>query len=103
MSCPLGERRVTAVILPNDLQEAAHEEPPRKHGWDVVASIKAMERGALCKSLRHQRLQRRELTARVIHRPGFADFTRELAQQVQIREPRLDHEDVRAFGYVSFG
>src|SRR3984885_8314138 len=26
----LGERRVTAVILPNDLQEAAYEEPPRK-------------------------------------------------------------------------
>jgi pyruvate dehydrogenase (quinone) len=28
----LGERRVTAIILPNDLQEAAYEEPPRKHG-----------------------------------------------------------------------
>jgi pyruvate dehydrogenase (quinone) len=28
----LGERRVTALVLPNDLQEAAYEEPPRKHG-----------------------------------------------------------------------
>jgi pyruvate dehydrogenase (quinone) len=28
----LGERRVTAIILPNDLQEAPYEEPPRKHG-----------------------------------------------------------------------
>jgi pyruvate dehydrogenase (quinone) len=28
----LGERRVTAIILPNDLQEAAYEEPPRAHG-----------------------------------------------------------------------
>ncbi|HEX3911888.1 MAG TPA: thiamine pyrophosphate-requiring protein [Steroidobacteraceae bacterium] len=27
-----GERRVTAVILPNDLQEEPYEEPPRKHG-----------------------------------------------------------------------
>jgi pyruvate dehydrogenase (quinone) len=27
-----GERRVTAVILPNDLQEAKYEEPGRKHG-----------------------------------------------------------------------
>ena len=28
----LGERRVTAIVLPNDLQEAPYEEPPRKHG-----------------------------------------------------------------------
>ncbi|EWY39052.1 thiamine pyrophosphate protein [Skermanella stibiiresistens SB22] len=28
----VGERKVTALILPNDLQEAAYEEPPRKHG-----------------------------------------------------------------------
>jgi len=28
----LGERRVTAIVLPNDLQEAAYEEPPRAHG-----------------------------------------------------------------------
>jgi pyruvate dehydrogenase (quinone) len=28
----LGERRVTAIILPNDLQEATYYEPPRKHG-----------------------------------------------------------------------
>ena len=28
----LGERRVTAIILPNDLQEADYEEPPRLHG-----------------------------------------------------------------------
>ncbi len=28
----LGERRVTAIILPNDLQDLAYEEPPRKHG-----------------------------------------------------------------------
>ena len=28
----LGERRVTAIILPNDLQEASYEDPPRKHG-----------------------------------------------------------------------
>jgi len=28
----LGERRVTALIIPNDLQEEAMEEPPRKHG-----------------------------------------------------------------------
>jgi pyruvate dehydrogenase (quinone) len=28
----MGERRVTALIFPNDLQEEAMEEPPRKHG-----------------------------------------------------------------------
>ena len=28
----IGERRVTAIILPNDLQEAPYQEPPRKHG-----------------------------------------------------------------------
>ncbi|HEX4195984.1 MAG TPA: thiamine pyrophosphate-requiring protein [Caulobacteraceae bacterium] len=28
----LGERRVTAIILPNDLQELEYESPPRKHG-----------------------------------------------------------------------
>jgi pyruvate dehydrogenase (quinone) len=28
----LGERRVTAIILPNDLQEAPYQDPPRKHG-----------------------------------------------------------------------
>lgn len=28
----LGERRVTALILPNDLQELPYEDPPRKHG-----------------------------------------------------------------------
>jgi pyruvate dehydrogenase (quinone) len=28
----LGERRVTAIILPNDLQEMPYEEPARKHG-----------------------------------------------------------------------
>ncbi len=28
----LGARRVTAIILPNDLQEEAYEEPPRAHG-----------------------------------------------------------------------
>jgi pyruvate dehydrogenase (quinone) len=28
----LGERRVTAIVLPNDLQEMAYEEPPRAHG-----------------------------------------------------------------------
>src|ERR1043166_5690172 len=28
----LGERTVTALIFPNDLQEAPYEEPPRKHG-----------------------------------------------------------------------
>jgi pyruvate dehydrogenase (quinone) len=28
----LGERKVTALIFPNDLQELAYEEPPRKHG-----------------------------------------------------------------------
>lgn len=28
----LGERRVTAIILPNDLQEAEYTEPERKHG-----------------------------------------------------------------------
>ena len=28
----LGERRVTAIILPNDLQEATYQEPPRAHG-----------------------------------------------------------------------
>jgi pyruvate dehydrogenase (quinone) len=28
----LGERRVTAIILPNDLQEETYEEPPRAHG-----------------------------------------------------------------------
>ncbi|WP_334656858.1 thiamine pyrophosphate-requiring protein [Sphingomonas panaciterrae] len=28
----LGERRVTALVFPNDLQEETMEEPPRKHG-----------------------------------------------------------------------
>ncbi|WP_312669203.1 thiamine pyrophosphate-requiring protein [Stutzerimonas nitrititolerans] len=28
----VGERRVTAIILPNDLQEAEYSEPPRAHG-----------------------------------------------------------------------
>ena len=28
----LGERRVTAIILPNDLQEMPYQDPPRKHG-----------------------------------------------------------------------
>src|ERR1700742_112722 len=28
----LGERRVTALTLPNDLQELPYEEPPRAHG-----------------------------------------------------------------------
>ncbi len=28
----IGERRVTALIMPNDLQEMAYEEPPRAHG-----------------------------------------------------------------------
>jgi pyruvate dehydrogenase (quinone) len=28
----LGERRVTAIILPNDLQEQPYQEPPRRHG-----------------------------------------------------------------------
>ena len=28
----LGERRVTAIVLPNDLQEAPYQEPLRKHG-----------------------------------------------------------------------
>jgi len=28
----LGERRVTAIVLPNDLQELPYQEPPRKHG-----------------------------------------------------------------------
>jgi pyruvate dehydrogenase (quinone) len=32
MRTALGERRVTAVVLPNDLQEMEYEEPPRAHG-----------------------------------------------------------------------
>ena len=28
----LGDRRVTAIILPNDLQEMEYREPPRAHG-----------------------------------------------------------------------
>ena len=28
----LGERRVTAIVLPNDLQDAQYEDPPRAHG-----------------------------------------------------------------------
>ncbi len=28
----IGERRVTAIIVPNDLQEEPYSEPPRKHG-----------------------------------------------------------------------
>jgi len=32
MRIALGERRVTTIILPNDLQELPYEEPPRKHG-----------------------------------------------------------------------
>jgi pyruvate dehydrogenase (quinone) len=28
----IGERRVTALIFPNDLQDVPYEEPPRKHG-----------------------------------------------------------------------
>src|SRR3954464_14974069 len=32
MRIALGERMVTALIFPNDLQDMAYEEPPRKHG-----------------------------------------------------------------------
>ncbi len=32
MRIALGERRVTAIILPNDLQDMPYEDPPRKHG-----------------------------------------------------------------------
>jgi pyruvate dehydrogenase (quinone) len=28
----LGERRVTAIVLPNDLQDETYEDPPRRHG-----------------------------------------------------------------------
>jgi pyruvate dehydrogenase (quinone) len=28
----LGDRRVTVIVLPNDLQEEAYSDPPRKHG-----------------------------------------------------------------------
>ncbi|MDI9730645.1 thiamine pyrophosphate-requiring protein, partial [Stutzerimonas stutzeri] len=28
----IGERKVAAIILPNDLQEAPYSEPPRTHG-----------------------------------------------------------------------
>jgi pyruvate dehydrogenase (quinone) len=28
----LGDRRVTVIVLPNDLQEAPYRDPPRKHG-----------------------------------------------------------------------
>jgi pyruvate dehydrogenase (quinone) len=28
----IGERRVTALVLPNDMQELPYEDPPRKHG-----------------------------------------------------------------------
>src|SRR5215475_4744470 len=28
----LGERRVTAIVLPNDLQELPYQDPPRSHG-----------------------------------------------------------------------
>ena len=34
----LARTPVTAIILPNDLQEAAYEEPPRKHGTCIPAS-----------------------------------------------------------------
>jgi pyruvate dehydrogenase (quinone) len=32
MRTALAKRRVTALVFPNDLQEAEYEEPPRKHG-----------------------------------------------------------------------
>jgi pyruvate dehydrogenase (quinone) len=32
MRTALGERRVAAIIIPNDLQEMPFEEPPRRHG-----------------------------------------------------------------------
>ena len=51
-----GERRVTALILPNDLQEATYEEPPRAHGTlhsgvgfvrpDVVPAQAELQRAA---------------------------------------------------------
>ena len=28
----VGERRVTALVMPNDLQEEPYAPPPRKHG-----------------------------------------------------------------------
>ena len=28
----VAERRVTALVLPNDLQDMPYEDPPRKHG-----------------------------------------------------------------------
>src|SRR4051794_5292804 len=32
MRTAIAKRRVTALVFPNDLQEAVYEEPPRKHG-----------------------------------------------------------------------
>ena len=32
MRIAMGNRRVTALVFPNDLQDASYEEPPRKHG-----------------------------------------------------------------------
>jgi pyruvate dehydrogenase (quinone) len=32
MRIALGERKVTALIFPNDLQDLAYQDPPRKHG-----------------------------------------------------------------------
>ncbi|GAC1549267.1 MAG: thiamine pyrophosphate-requiring protein [Beijerinckiaceae bacterium] len=32
MRIAIAKRRVTALVFPNDLQEAAYEEPPREHG-----------------------------------------------------------------------
>src|SRR5436305_1998669 len=32
MRIAIAKRRVTALVFPNDLQEAEYEEPPRKHG-----------------------------------------------------------------------
>jgi pyruvate dehydrogenase (quinone) len=28
----LGKRRITAIVLPNDLQETPYQDHPRKHG-----------------------------------------------------------------------
>ena len=59
----LGERRVTALILPNDLQDLTYEEPPRAHGTlhSGVGYQRAEDRALRGRSAtRRRRAQRRQ-------------------------------------------
>ena len=63
----------------------------------------AVQGGAVGQPLGRQRFERGEFAADVIDRPGLADRARQFAQQIQIGQPRLDHQDVGALGGIALG